>query len=290
MIRKATQGGSECGSTEWQEVSEVMWHDAMPWCSLPPLQCSQGVLTWQLGIRWKYDVGSIKLSLYFKRNQQINKLSHRVVEKRCRNTFIFQHPYLEGCKCSLGGALAWLWSGAQEPEVEQGRKLRRMRRAEIVTQSGPQPRPPHLCHISGPGKSISVADTPLCDRKAACCSIHTFTRLKMHQDPSNIPLVSSALMTQILIKVSGVICDTDPPVILSLMTDTGSWHSAVHHKFWPLGAPLGPALASIFRRNYTRTLDWNQPSVRYCCKLEFPVGARCDSPRPGTLGNLWLIS
>ena len=40
----------------------------------------------------------------------------------------------------------------------------------------------------------------------------------MDQDSSNIPLVSSALMTQILIKVSGVICDTDPPVILSLMT------------------------------------------------------------------------
>ena len=170
------------------------------------------------------------------------------------------------------------------------KKTVQLKTALVTLESGPAPGP-HLCPTSGHGKSISVSDsdTPLHYRKAACYikSIHGLTSFKTHQDFDLQHWHSSGLLSPADNSDSHQSLrshlDTDPWVIMT-WADTSSWHLASiispDHS-----DPLQPLYLA---GNYTRTQDWNQPSRRYCCKLEFPVVARCDSPTRD-FGNLWLI-
>ena len=210
--------------------------------------------------------------------------------------FIFQHPYLEGCKCWLGGAcstaptLKW-----PEQESEQGRKLRRMRsRGDSHTQAQPRP---HLCPVSGPdGKSISVADSDTRSSfmlQKSCLlllllqkSIHTFLRLKTHP--------------RLVVHSSGLLGPADAhshhqglrshlrhwsSVILS-GADTSSWHSR------PSSALITPwpPPASIFRKGIAQEhwigISHQSDIVVNLSSHSSPAVTR----RLGTCGNLWLIS
>ena len=191
---------------------------------------------------------------------------------------------------SVSWAGPWLWcgSGAQEPESKAGSW------GEYRDSHTVRPRPGHRIFVTFPVLTARafplLTPTLLYATQKSCLLQHSY--FYTIENASRLLLQHS----------SGLhLGPDDSDSHQSLRShlrhwspchpDPHDWHRQLTllSPSWVLTTPVPPS-ASIFRRNYTRTEDWNQPSVQHCCKLEFPVGARCDSPRPGTLGNLWLIS
>ena len=295
MIRKATQagkgGGTKCGNTEWQEVSEVMWHDACHAVMLSPSSSvftAQGVLTWPLGIRWKYYVGSIDYN--FKRSQQISTESSCCWRMMQIETYLFSNirTWKVASVCWAGPALTLKWgrsSGAgARPEAEENTESGDSHRVRPSRQPAAS-----LSHFRSWQEhfrcwhSFMLEKSCLLQHSYSFYAIENSSKLLQHSFGLLGPDDSDSHQ-----RVSGVICDTDPSVILSLMTDTGSWHSSVHHRgSWPLLRPPRPLYLEGITQEHWIGISHQSDIVVNLSSRAAPAVTR----RPGSLGVIsdWFL-